>query len=320
MIADNKLYAVGSGEFPGALGIVARYLLNDEIKNPTVTLSIPSNIVKYTGPARIKLNAAVANVSSAITKVQFYNGTTLLHTEDVAPYGFLWVNVPVGSYTLTAKAFDNNGNVVTSNAINVSVADSNVAPLVSLVSPVADTTYTGPVTIRLIAKAKDSNDKISKVAFYNGTTLLRTEYYYPYTYTWANVQPGTYSITAVATDDKGLSATSEPVTVTVNSSSLPIVKNKSFTGNNETNPDGTLSMKLNPVPARSTLQILTKGLHLNKPSTLSVMSATGVVMKTIQSNASNKVVQLDVSSLVSGVYTVKIVSGDKVTYKQFVKL
>jgi hypothetical protein len=72
----------------------------------------------------------------------------------------------------------------------------------------------------LIAKAKDPNDKISKVEFYNGTTLLRTEHYYPYTYWWSNVQPGTYTITAKAYDDKGLSATSAPVTVTVKDASI----------------------------------------------------------------------------------------------------
>jgi hypothetical protein len=33
-----------------------------------------------------------------------------------------------------------------------------------------------------------------------------------------------------------------------------------------------------------------------------------------------KLVQLDVSSLVSGVYTIKVINGEKVAYKQFVKL
>ncbi|HYO06955.1 MAG TPA: T9SS type A sorting domain-containing protein, partial [Phototrophicaceae bacterium] len=71
---------------------------------------------------------------------------------------------------------------------------------------------------------------------------------------------------------------------------------------------------------RSTLRIYTKGLQLNRPSTVSVLSSTGVLLKTIQSNASDKVVQLDVSSLVSGVYTIKVINGNKVAYKQFVKL
>jgi len=38
----------------------------------------------------------------------------------------------------------------------------------------------------------------------------------------------------------------------------------------------------------------------------------------MQSN--NSTTQLDVSSLVSGVYTIKIVSGGSIVYKQFVKM
>jgi hypothetical protein len=81
-----------------------------------------------------------------------------------------------------------------------------------------------------------------------------------------------------------------------------------------------LSLSLSPVPARSTLQDLYKRGCTYMPSTISVMSSTGVLLKTIQSNASNKVVQLDVSSLASGVYTIKVINGGKVAYKQFVKL
>jgi hypothetical protein len=255
--------------------------------------------------------------------VEFFNGTTLLHTEYVSPYGFLWTGVPQGDYTLTAKAFDNSGNVTTSSDIHVSVTDENVPPVVSIVSPANNTTYTGPATIRLIANAKDPNGKISKVEFYifnNATrsnTLLRTEYYYPYTYTWTNVQPGTYTITAKAYDSKGLSTTSAPLMVTVKNATM--VSRPSFS-NDKTDLNGALSLQLSPVPAQNTLNIYAKGLELNKPPTISVISASGVLMKTVQSNVSNKVVQLDISSMVSGVYTIRVVGGDRVMYQRFVKM
>lgn len=315
-ISNNILYAVGYGEYPGNLGVVARYLLADEVKMPTVSLTIPYNIVKYTGPARIKLNAAVLNESDSIKKVRFYNGTIHLHTEDVFPYGFLWDNVPVGIYTLTAKAYDNKGQMITSNVIKVAVVDENVPPVVSMASPINDTTYSSAATIRLIANAKDPNDRISKVEFYSGTTLLRTEYIYPYTYTWTNVQPGSYTITAKATDDKGLSTTSASVTVTVTAPNVPMVSSRPFSADSKLG----LTLKLSPNPASHTLQIYTSGLPQNKPSAISVISASGVVLKTIQSNTLAKIVQLDVSSLVSGVYRVKVVCADKVMYKPFVKL
>jgi uncharacterized delta-60 repeat protein len=130
-IFGNKLYAVGVEIFGGgSLGVVARYQLDDETENkaPVVSLSIPYDIVKYSAPARIKLNATAIDEDGTITKVQFFNGTTRLHTEDVHPYGFLWVDVPAGNYTLTAKAFDNSGNVTTSNSIKVSVVEENVPP------------------------------------------------------------------------------------------------------------------------------------------------------------------------------------------------
>jgi hypothetical protein len=72
-ISGNKLYAVGYHQNPGRLGAVARYLLDDESENkpPTVTLTIPYNIVKYSAPARIKLNASATDEDGTITKVQF---------------------------------------------------------------------------------------------------------------------------------------------------------------------------------------------------------------------------------------------------------
>ncbi len=73
-----------------------------------------------------------------------------------------------------------------------------------------------------------------------------------------------------------------------------------------------ISLRLSPNPASKTSNIY-KGLQ-NKQTTVSVVSAAGVVMKTLQSNNSDKVVQLDISSLISGVYAIKVI------YKQFVKL
>ncbi len=80
-----------------------------------------------------------------------------------------------------------------------------------------------------------------------------------------------------------------------------------------------VSLKLSPNPARNTLQIYTNGLQQNKRSTITVVSASGVVIKTINTT-SNKIMQIDVSVLKPGVYFLKVLSGDKVSYTQFVKL
>lgn len=317
-IANNKLYTVGYAQYPNNAGIAARYLLEAN-KAPVVRITSPANNAVFYAPASISISASATDADGKISSVKFYNGTTLLTTEYYYPYTYSWSNVPAGTYSLTAKATDNFGVVTASAVVKVTVM-ANKAPVVSITSPANNTIYTAPATINLSAKATDADGTISNVKFYNGTTLLITENYAPYTYTWSNVPEGTYSLTAKATDNHGLSATSAVVYVTVKASNSSIVSSKPFSINDQTDANGPLSMRLSPNPAKSTLQIYTKGLQLNKPSTISVISAAGVVMKTIRTNSSNQVVPLDVSSLASGVYTIKVISGDKILYKPFVKL
>jgi beta-glucanase (GH16 family) len=95
----------------------------------------------------------------------------------------------------------------------------NVAPTVSLTSPAAGAAYTAPASLTLTANAADSDGTVSKVEFYQGTTLLGTATASPYSYTWTGVAAGTYSLTAKATDNAGTTTTSAAVSVTVNAAS-----------------------------------------------------------------------------------------------------
>ena len=41
-----------------------------------------------------------------MARVEFYNGTTLLGSDTTAPYSFTWANVPAGTYSLRAVAYE----------------------------------------------------------------------------------------------------------------------------------------------------------------------------------------------------------------------
>ncbi|SEG98319.1 Cellulose binding domain-containing protein [Nonomuraea solani] len=92
---------------------------------------------------------------------------------------------------------------------------TGTAPTVSLTSPTAGQTYTAPATVAIAANAADADGTVAKVDFYQGTTLLGTDTSSPYGYSWTNVAAGSYSITARATDNAGLTTTSSPVGITV---------------------------------------------------------------------------------------------------------
>jgi hypothetical protein len=93
---------------------------------PTVSLTSPANGATFTAPASITLTASASDSGGTVSKVDFYQGTTLLATDASAPYTFTWNNVAAGSYSLTAKATDNSGATTTSSAANITVSGSGI--------------------------------------------------------------------------------------------------------------------------------------------------------------------------------------------------
>ena len=87
---------------------------------PTVSLTAPANNATFTAPATINLAANAAD-SDGIARVEFYQGTTKLGEDTSSPYQFAWTNVVAGTYSLTARAFDNLGASTNSAVINVTV-------------------------------------------------------------------------------------------------------------------------------------------------------------------------------------------------------
>jgi len=92
----------------------------------------------------------------------------------------------------------------------------NGLPVVKITSPTSSTAFTAPATVEIEATATVTEGTITKVEFYNGTTLLGEDLTAPYTFTWEDVEVGEYSITAVATDDSDNESTSTPVAIKVN--------------------------------------------------------------------------------------------------------
>ncbi|WNG20536.1 glycosyl hydrolase family 18 protein [Cystobacter fuscus] len=114
---------------------------------------------------------------------------------------------------------DTSGTTSLLNAISqvVGGGTTNPAPSVNLTSPANGTTFTPGSTITVSANASDSNGRVTQVVFYAGTQKLGTVTSAPYSLAWLNVAAGSYTLTAVATDDGGATTTSAPVSITVTS-------------------------------------------------------------------------------------------------------
>ena len=84
-------------------------------------MSLTSNGVTFTSPAKISLAATATDPDGTVTRVEFFNGTTKLSEDTTAPYAAQWNTGAAGTYTVTARATDNAGATQTSNAIAIRV-------------------------------------------------------------------------------------------------------------------------------------------------------------------------------------------------------
>jgi hypothetical protein len=88
---------------------------------PTITLTAPGNGATFGAPATIALSATVTPSDAPIAKMRFYQGTTLLGEDLSPPYSFTWQSVPVGNYSLSARAVDALELEHASTPVNVTV-------------------------------------------------------------------------------------------------------------------------------------------------------------------------------------------------------
>ena len=158
-------------------------------------------------------------------------------------YFFNWQNVPTNAWSLTAVATDNGGLSTTSAPVNITVLagppPTNPPPVVRITSPPNDAVFRAPVNLPIFAYAAGNGGSVTDVEFFAGSQslgfgqpvnavppplppgpvqapILIVEPANYWELTWMNPPPGTnIALTAVAAGDDGLSATSNPVLVSI---------------------------------------------------------------------------------------------------------
>ncbi|MDH4411351.1 MAG: Ig-like domain-containing protein, partial [Verrucomicrobiales bacterium] len=133
---------------------------------PTVTITGPVNNAGFLAPASIDITVDANDTDGTVTKVEFFQGTTKLGEDALAPYTYPWSNVPVGSYVLTARATDNLTAATVSAPVNVVVAP-NLPPSVTLSTPLDGATgLAGGGRVNLTANVSDPEGLPLNVTFY----------------------------------------------------------------------------------------------------------------------------------------------------------
>lgn len=163
-----------------------------------------------TAPVWVKLERR----GTAVTAFRSADGAswTMIGSESLELPSTIYVGLAVTSHDPAAAA------VATFSSVSIQPVSgpSPTPPSVALTAPAAGATFTAPAAVSLAATASDADDGVAMVEFYSGSTLLGTDSSSPYTFNWAEVPAGSYTLKAVARDRSGAVATSAPRTITVN--------------------------------------------------------------------------------------------------------
>ena len=98
---------------------------------PLVALTNPAANSAFFTTNTIAIEADASDTDGTITKVEFYRGAVKLGEDTSSPYAYAWVNPPAGTFSLTAKATDNDGNLVSSapRVVTVTLTPGSSGPM-----------------------------------------------------------------------------------------------------------------------------------------------------------------------------------------------
>jgi regulation of enolase protein 1 (concanavalin A-like superfamily) len=155
----------------------------------------------------------LVRIGAQIQAFQSPDGTrwTLIGSDAIPMANTVYVGIATTSHNATSAT----DAVVDNLRITPLGSVPNQPPLVALTAPSDGTSITAGSNLSVTAAANDGDGTVSRVDFFAGTTLLGSDTTQPYGVTWTAVPAGTYSLTAVATDNDGGRATSATVGVKV---------------------------------------------------------------------------------------------------------
>ena len=174
---------------------------------------------RFTAPATINLKALAFDAAGEpMDYVEFYNGVDVdpVATVNEYPFGYTWENVAAGTYSITAKGY-NDGVVTESDPVVITVQN---APVVTLLSPSSENNvFALGAAVPIECEVTDDDETIETVYVYFNDRLTSTmtkdgsSFIRNFTFD----KPGEYSVRIEAVDCDGAVGSSDTVAFKINS-------------------------------------------------------------------------------------------------------
>jgi len=181
-------------------------------------------------------------------------------------------------------------------------APPNQPPVISIASPAKGSSYTSPATVVIEVTAHDPDGSVESVILYNGTNKLGEQTTVPFSFTLKDLEEGSYSIHAVATDNLKASTESTALDFHV---TTPKPEKGTF--------------KLYPNPNDGNFSIDYDAPDDIEEYKLAVVNSQGRTVLVEELSQDQYMKHFDLSYLVSGIYIVMISADEIILTQKFIK-
>ncbi len=182
----------------------------------------------------------------------------------------------------------------------------NAMPVISITSPANATTFTTLDPIAITASASDSDGSIGQVDFYVNSKLIGTDHTAPYGISFTPTADGTYSLTALATDDAGASTTSSAVSITVKTTTK---------GGGKPTKRISSGLRFFPNPMEKTLTVQLQ--HASTSGTVYILDTAGRMLAS--TTLEDGQAEFSIQHLPKGVYLLEIYTAGEKIVRRLIK-
>jgi subtilisin family serine protease len=187
-----------------------------DVVAPAVSVTSPAQGAALRGTAVL---SAFASDAGGIDKVELLVDGVVVSTTTITPFAASWdtTSATAGGHTVSAMAYDVNGNSTLSGVVEVTV--DNTAPAASITSPAADATFSGSIPVEVTVTDAGT---VTRVDLYANDVLVASDMEAPWSLTWmTGIVTGPVSLIARARDAAGNVGASTAVAVLVEDVTAP---------------------------------------------------------------------------------------------------
>lgn len=238
--------------------------------------------------------------------------------------GSITMDLPAGTYFLEVDgikgisgADSDYGSIGKYTLSGLLALNSN--PVIAITSPTDRQTFTIPQNpIPITVSVTDEGGAVTKVEFFSGTTKIGEDYEAPYMFEWRQPHVGTYPLTAIATDDKGVKMTSQVIHVIVAKPGKGnLASGEQSSKNALLKPDmEELEVYPNPISVNNALKVDLPAHYQDVQVIFHDLSTGRKVLQ--QTYNDTRALEVDVKTLARGLYGITVIAGEKAWTKKIV--